>query len=87
MEPVCTTGLLCAVGKLSHGRIPASLTVERGNECALIEKRPDADRLERGPCVVEQVSTAPAMREGTQSEGADELTLKASKAAILQFPL
>lgn len=52
MQPVWTTGLLCAVGKLSHGRIPASLTVERSDECAFIEKRPDAERLKHSPFVV-----------------------------------
>lgn len=43
MQAVCTTGLLCTVGKLSHGRLPASLTGEYADECVFIEKWLDAD--------------------------------------------
>ncbi len=38
MQAVCTTGLLCTVGKLSHGRLPAWLTGEYDGECVFIEK-------------------------------------------------
>lgn len=37
MQAVCTTGLLCTVGKLSRGRLPAWLAGE------FIEKQLDAD--------------------------------------------
>lgn len=38
MQAVCTTGLLYSVRKLSHGRLPASLTGEYDDDCVFIEK-------------------------------------------------
>lgn len=43
MQAVCTTGLLCTVGKLSHGRLPAWLMGKYEDECVFIEKWLDAD--------------------------------------------
>lgn len=43
MQAVCTTGLLCTVGKLSHGRLPSWLTGEYDDECVFTEKWLDAE--------------------------------------------
>ncbi len=42
MQAVCTTGLCCTVGKLSHGRLPGRLTGEYDDECVFTDKRLDA---------------------------------------------
>lgn len=42
MQAVCTTGLFCTVGKLSHGRLPAWLMWEYDDECVFIDKWLDA---------------------------------------------
>lgn len=82
MQAVCTTGLFCTVGKLSHGRRPAWLMGKHEDECVFIEKRLDAVQ----PHALVRVTSLNSYNNVLQNVELSEEDEETSQGLILVFP-